>query len=166
MKTETQRDRDNPSADWAAESCLLGLMIAEPGRIGRVMERIGESVLFYPAHKTIYRAIVALYISPWRDGRNPVDRFTVLDELKRTGAYAPEVTDAEDAKVSEFYFQRVVDSVPSIANVDYYADLALEYNRDRELRRLGAVIEHGPAARARFGRSAGRQLCAIACASR
>ncbi len=141
MGTETQWSRDNPSADKAAESCLLGLMIAEPGKIGKVMERISESVLFYPAHRMIYRAIVALYTSPWRDGQNPVDRFTILDELRRMGGHTDQVTDAEDAKVSEFYFQRVVDSAPSIANVDYYVDLALEYSRDRELRRLGTDIE-------------------------
>lgn len=141
METETQQGRDNPSADQAAESCLLGLMMAEPDKIGRVMERIGESTFFYPAHKTIYRTIMALYTGAWRDGRNPVDRFTVLDELKRAGGHTHEAADADDARVGELYFQRVVDSVPSVPNVDYCVDRVLECDRDRVLRRLGADIE-------------------------
>ena len=141
METETVWSRADLPADKGAESCLLGLMIVEPGKIGKVLERINENVFFYPANKLIYRAILTLYTSAWKDDQSPVGSYTVLDELKRMGKHTANDTDAEDTKVSESYLQQVVESAPEIANVEYYADLALEYSRDRELLVMGTDIE-------------------------
>ena len=140
METESEWSRAELPADKGAESCLLGLMIVEPGTIGKAIERIHENVFFYPAHKLIYRAIVALYTSAWKDGRNPVDHHAVLDEIKRMGKHTEEDSGPEDTQVSDSYLQHVVESAPSITNVEYYTDLVLEYSRDRELRLLGADI--------------------------
>jgi replicative DNA helicase len=128
-------------ADKSAEGNLLSSMISDPSQIGKVVERVSEDDLYYPAHKAIYSAILALYTQPSIDDQIPIDGAAIRDELERMGRHADHDTAAEDAKVGWSYVRHIVELSPSIADITYYADLVIERSRDRELMLMSADVE-------------------------
>ena len=141
MAKKSNRDIMNLPADKTAESNLLSSMISEPGEIGKVIERITEDNFFYPAHRTIYNAILALYTKPSMDDQKPIDSSAIWDELKHMGKHTDDETGAEDTDVSWSYLQHIAGLAPSITNIAYYADLVLERSNDRKLLLMCADIE-------------------------
>jgi replicative DNA helicase len=141
MAEEGNRGITELPTNKGAEGNLLSSMISEPSRIGKAVERITENAFHYPAHRTIYGAIVALYTRSSMDGPSQIDTSTIRDELERMGKFADDDTDAEDAAVSRSYLQHIAGLVPPIADIAYYVDLVLEGSRDRELLLISADIE-------------------------
>ncbi len=128
-------------ADKNAEANLLGLMISNSGEIAGIIDRITEDAFFYPAHRTIFNAIMTLYTGTSMGAPNPVDGSTVWQELKRTAKHADHDTGADDACVSWPYLRHIAGLNPSTANLDYYVNLVLECSRDRRLQVMGADVE-------------------------
>lgn len=104
-----------------AEAAVLGSMIIDSACIGRVLPILDTS--FYKTeHQTIYNALIALFL-----GDNPTDAVALRTELKacnqleRVGGVG--------------YISKIMNSVPSSANAEYYAEVI----RDRQKYR--AVID-------------------------
>jgi replicative DNA helicase len=114
-----------PPQNIDAERAVLGAMlIADGGReaIPRVIEVLGDdsagNVFYREAHRKIYSAILSLF-----EKAEPADLITVTRELERTG-------DLE--KVGGVpYLDEMIESVPTAANVEYYARMV----KDEALRR-------------------------------
>jgi len=85
-----------------------------PDAISKVAATGLKSNHFYKqAHRTIYKAILNLY-----EKGEPADLLTVTKELERTG-------DLEKAGGTQD-IDEMIDSVPSAANVEYYAQMVLD----------------------------------------
>ncbi len=123
-----------PPQNIDAERAVLGAMlISDGGReaIPRVIESLGDDAVgesFYrEAHKKIYSAILNLF-----ERAEPADLLTVTRELERAG-------DLE--KVGGVpYINEMIDSVPSAANVEYYAQMVRHESIKRRLIYTSAQI--------------------------
>jgi len=106
-----------PPQNIDAERAVLGAMLMSDGgkeAIPRVVEILGDSLTvngFYrEAHQRIYSAILNLF-----EKGEPADLLTVARELQQTG-------DLE--KVGGVpSINEMIDSVPTVANVEYYAQM-------------------------------------------
>lgn len=104
----------------AAEAAVLGSMIIDPVCIGQVVELLSRDSFYRVENQVIFDAIVALYERNRAEG---IDAVLLRDELesRRTLEQAGGVE----------YLGRLMDSVPSAANVTYYAHIV----RDKQLLR-------------------------------
>jgi replicative DNA helicase len=118
-----------PPQDLDAEQSVLGGMMLSPGAIGDVLELPLETGDFYrPAHETVFRAILAVY----ERGEEQADPITVTAELTKRG---------EIAKVGgPGYVHRLVQTVPTAANTEYYAEIVAERAALRRLVEAGTRI--------------------------
>jgi len=108
--------------DKAAEGCVLGSMIVDPSRIPSVLSvLIDESPFFFPEHKAILLAILAV----WRQNGKALDGVLVRGELSRSGKL--------DAVGGVEYLQAILDNVPTAANAVYYAKRVLARQQYRDL---------------------------------
>jgi replicative DNA helicase len=128
-------------ADKEAEANLLSAMMSEPHQIGSILGRVTEETFYYPAHRTIYNALVALGTRPSMADESRIDAAAIREQLGRMGQYSDQDTGADDAQVSWPYLQQIAERAPSIPDITYYADLVLERSRDRALLLLSADIE-------------------------
>ncbi len=98
-----------------AEAAVLGSMIVDPRCIGDVVELLDRNAFYHSEHQMLYDAIVALYEKNRGEG---IDGVLVRDELERRNQM--------EAIGGIEYLQRVIETVPSSANVQYYADIVRE----------------------------------------
>lgn len=104
------RDEKNPVD---AEAAVLGSMIINPECISQVVEQLNKMDGFHSVeHRKIFAAIIALYNKNRGEG---LDAVLLCDELKRR-KQLKRVGGAE-------YIKKLLDSVPSSANVMYYAKI-------------------------------------------
>jgi len=101
--------------DLGAEAAVLGSMIVDPRCIGDVVETLNRSAFYHTEHQTIYDAIVVLFEKNRGEG---IDGLLVRSELERQNQM--------EAIGGPEYLQRVIETVPSSANVQYYADIVRE----------------------------------------
>lgn len=112
-----------PPQDVRAEQSILGSWLLSKRAIEDCESIIRPCDFYRPAHETIAEAILALHA----DGE-PADTVTVgawLDERK-----------ALDRVGGQTYLHQLVQSVPTTANADYYAEIVVE---QAALRRVEAV---------------------------
>lgn len=103
-----------PPQSLDAEAAVLGSMLSDQEACNAVLSIITNDEAFYsPVHRTILNAIVVL-----EKDNIPVDIVTISDELKKREQLS-EVGGLD-------YLQRLVESVVSTANVQYYAKIVLE----------------------------------------
>ena len=124
-----------PPQNIDAERSVLGAMLLsdDGGReaIPKVIEILGDDsygdVFYKETHQRIYNAILNLF-----ERNEPADQVTLTRELMRTG-------DLE--KVGDIaYIDEMIDSVPTAANVVYYANIVKEEALRRRLIRASAQI--------------------------
>jgi len=96
----------------AAEAAVLGSMILDPQCIGEVVEFLNSEAFYRIEHQMIFDALVTLYEKNRADG---LDVVLLRDELEKR-KQLDEVGSVE-------YIAKVIDSVPSSANVMYYAGI-------------------------------------------
>ncbi len=99
----------------AAEAAVLGSMIVDPRCIGDVVELLNRQAFYHSEHQMLFDAIVGLYEKNRGEG---IDGVLVRDELTRRNQL--------DAIGGPEYLQRVIETVPSSANVQYYAEIVRE----------------------------------------
>ncbi len=99
----------------AAEAAVLGSMIVDPRCIGDVVELLNRHAFYHSEHQILFDAIINLYEKNRGEG---IDGVLVRDELERRNQ--------TDAIGGIEYLQRVIESVPSSANVQYYAEIVRE----------------------------------------
>jgi replicative DNA helicase len=98
-----------------AEAAVLGSMIVDPRCIGDVVEILDRNAFYHSEHQHIFDSIIALYEKNRGEG---IDGMLVKDELQRR-ARLEEIGGPD-------YLQRVIETVPSSANVQYYSDIVKE----------------------------------------
>ncbi len=101
--------------DLGAEAAVLGSMIIDPRCIGEVIETLNRNAFYHSEHQMLFDAVISLYEKNRGEG---IDGLLVRNELERRNQL--------DAVGGTEYLQRVVESVPSSASVQYYADIVRE----------------------------------------
>ncbi len=107
--------------DLGAEAAVLGSMIIDPRCIGDVIETIDRNAFYHSEHQMLFDAVISLYEKNHGEG---IDGLLVRNELERRNQL--------DAVGGTEYLQRVVETVPSSASVQYYADIVREKMLMRE----------------------------------
>ncbi len=122
------RRQDAPAAvrsmpeSLAAEAAVLGSMLIDPECIGDVIEIIEQDSFYRIEHQYIFEAIKTLYEKHRSHG---IDAVLLRDELEKR-EQLKEVGGVE-------YIAKILDSVPSSANVHYYAGIVKDKMLLREI---------------------------------
>lgn len=106
----------------AAEAAVLGSMLLDPECIGQVVELLEREAFYRIEHRYIFDALIGLYEKNKGVG---IDAVLLRDELEKRNCL-------EEAGGVE-YIARILDSVPSAANVTYYAGVVKDKMLLREL---------------------------------
>lgn len=114
-----------PPQDLDAEAGLLGCMLLDQDRehIGLILPIVprDESDRFYrPDHRLLFETVVDLY-----DQNKPIDILVVEDELRRRNQL--------DEVGGRDYLLDLVNSVPSVANIEHYARIVRDKSMLRAL---------------------------------
>jgi replicative DNA helicase len=104
-------DRSMPES-LAAEAAVLGSMIIDPVCIGQVVEQIDRQAFYRIEHQTIFDAIVSLYE---KHRSEAIDAVLLRDELEKRKQI--------EAIGGVEYLGKIMESVPSSANVAYYTGI-------------------------------------------
>jgi replicative DNA helicase len=113
----------------AAEAAVLGSMLIDPECIGDVVEIVERDAFYRIEHRYIFEALITLYEKNKGIG---IDAVLLRDELIKRNCLE-EVGGVE-------YIAKILDSVPSSANVAYYAGVVKEKMLLRELISTAGVI--------------------------
>ncbi|MFF4405147.1 replicative DNA helicase [Streptomyces sp. NPDC001262] len=116
-----------PPQDLDAEQSVLGGMLLSKDAIADVVEVLKGHDFYRPAHETVYQAILDLYAKG-----EPADPITVAAELTKRG----EINRVGGAA----YLHTLVQSVPTAANAEYYAEIVHERAVLRRLVEAGTRI--------------------------
>nr|WP_079127408.1 replicative DNA helicase [Streptomyces sp. TP-A0874] len=116
-----------PPQDLDAEQSVLGGMLLSKDAIADVVEVLKGQDFYRPAHETIYQAVLDLYARG-----EPADPITVSAELTKRG----EINRVGGAS----YLHTLVQSVPTAANAEYYAEIVHERAVLRRLVEAGTRI--------------------------
>ena len=119
-------ERTPPHSD-EAEISVLGGMLIEETAADYAMEKLVEDDFYHPAHRLIFAAIQRL-----RDQGHAPDALAVREELQRHG-------DLDGAGGSE-YLARIVDIVPTAANIAYHVKIVLDNSVKRRLIAVGTRV--------------------------
>jgi replicative DNA helicase len=106
----------------AAEAAVLGSMILDPECIGDVIEIVKQDSFYRTEHQYIFDALIALFEKHRSHG---IDAVLLRDELEKR-------KQLEDVGGVE-YIAKILDSVPSSANVAYYAGIIKDKSLLREI---------------------------------
>ena len=104
-----------------AEAAVLGSMMLDPECIGLIIQKLRTEAFYRLEHQMMFDAIVHL----WEKTSNNFDLVLLRDELKKRNQL-DEVGGAE-------YLVKIAESVPSSANIEYYARIVQEKQLLREL---------------------------------
>lgn len=110
-----------------AEISVLGGMLLEETAVDRAMEVLTDEDFYHPAHRTIFAAITGL-----RDQGVAPDMLALREELGRKGHLA--------GVGGEDYLARIVEIVPTAANLAYHARIVLDAAVKRRLITVGTEI--------------------------
>jgi replicative DNA helicase len=116
-----------PPQDVHAEQSVLGGMLLSKDAIAEAAERLKAEDFYRPAHEIIYGAIIDLF-----SRGEPVDAITVADEMTKRGTLQRVGGPA--------YLHDLIQSVPTAANVGYYATIVAERSLLRQLVEAGTRI--------------------------
>ena len=116
-----------PPHSVESEESVLGSILLSSDSANEVMDKLDADDFYVPAHQAIFRAITSLY-----NANRPIDAITVTEELRR-------VSEMEKAG-GVSYVTRLLDIVPSAANIEYYAGVVEEHSQRRHLLKAGSVL--------------------------
>jgi replicative DNA helicase len=107
-----------------AEAGVLGSMVIDPECIGEVIEMLGVDSFYSLEHQIIFQAVIGLYEKSKAENI-AIDGMILLEELKAQNKL-------EQVGGTE-YLRKVIETVPSSANVAYYAKIVREKQFLREM---------------------------------
>lgn len=116
-----------PPQNLEAEQSTLGAMMMSKDAIALVVSKLKPDHFYSPAHEHIYRAITDLY-----QKNQPIDLVTVAEQLKTTKVL--------DEAGGRSYLADVIETVPSAANIEKYADIVIDSAMLRKLIDAGSTI--------------------------
>ena len=112
-----------PPQALEAEEAVLGAMLTSKEAVSRGLEILISDHFYKDSHRRIFESMNNLF-----DEGEPVDAVSVINELKKRKKL--------DASGGAYFLTGLADSVPTSANIDYYAQIVLE---KASLRRLISV---------------------------
>ncbi len=113
--------------DLESERSVLGAMMLSKDAVALVLGKLNAYHMYRPAHINIFNAILALYKK-----NDPIDLITVSNELKKMNVL--------EESGGRSYLADLLDTVPTAANADRYADIVFEKALLRQLIDAGSVI--------------------------
>lgn len=113
MEQEVDRLERVPPQSLEAERAVLGGVLLETEAATKAVEIVTPEAFYRPAHQRIFRAMIALFMR-----REPIDAMTLAAELGKAGHL--------DDVGGMAYLTDLVDSVPTAANIEYYAKIVLD----------------------------------------
>ncbi len=116
-----------PPQNLVAEQSVLGAMLIDKAAIAKSVEKLKRDSFYRDAHTYIYESILELF-----DRGEPVDLVTVTENLRKNGKL--------DAIGGSVYISDLINSVPTSANVEYYAKIVEEKAILRRLIEAGTHI--------------------------
>ena len=116
----------------AAEAAVIGSMIIDPESIGEVIEILDRDAFYRIEHRHLYEALISLYEKNKGVG---IDAVLLRDELIKHN-HLEEVGGVE-------YIGKILDSVPSSANLVYYANIVKDKMLLRDLIGVASEILDG-----------------------
>ena len=121
------RDLKIPPQDIEAEKSVLGGVLIDKDAIVKIIEFLKPAHFYKDSHKNIFQAICTLY-----EKREPADLITVPGELKKLDLLQ------DSGGVS--YLTELVNSVPTAANVEFYAKIIKDHAMRRALMSVSSEI--------------------------
>jgi replicative DNA helicase len=109
-----------PPQNTNAEQSVIGAMLLNRNALTRGLELLSTDSFYRDSHRTIYDSMKALY-----DKNEPVDIVTVTNELRSAGKL--------ETVGGSVYISDLLNSVPTAANMDYYAKIVEEKHMLRRL---------------------------------
>lgn len=116
-----------PPQNLAAEQSVIGAMLIDKNAITRAVEIVDGNSFYRDAHRCIFESILNLF-----EKNEPVDIVTVTDELRRNGKL--------ESVGGSVYISDLLNSVPTAANVEYYARIVEEKAVLRSLIGIGTNL--------------------------
>ena len=102
-----------PPQNIEAEQSVLGGILIENEAINKVMEILTADDFYRDAHRRIFNALINL-----SERDEPADLITLTNELRKI--------DQLDSIGGASYLTSLIDSVPTAANIEYYAKIVKE----------------------------------------
>jgi replicative DNA helicase len=102
-----------PPQNIEAEQSVLGGILIENGAINKVMEILTVDDFYRDSHQRIFNALVDL-----SERDEPADLITLTNELRKSNQL--------DSIGGASYLASLIDSVPTAANIEYYAKIVKE----------------------------------------
>ncbi|MBI4778215.1 replicative DNA helicase [Candidatus Desantisbacteria bacterium] len=99
-----------PPQSIDAEMSVLGAMLMDKDAIGSAVEALEDDYFYRDTHRKIYQAIISLY-----EKNEPVDIVTISEQLQRNNDLA--------SVGGAVYLTTLLNSVPTAANIEYYAKI-------------------------------------------
>lgn len=96
-----------------AEQSVLGCVLVEPTTMEEVVAQINADCFYLPQHRAIFSAMMLMYTNS-----KAIDPVIISDTLTKEGLY--------DTAGGRDYLLQLAQSVPSTANVEYYARIVKE----------------------------------------
>lgn len=96
-----------------AEQSVLGSVLVDAGCMEEVVSQINADCFYLPQHKAIFSAMMLMYTNS-----KAIDPVIIADTLTKEGLY--------DTAGGRTYLLELAQSVPSTANVEYYARIVKE----------------------------------------
>jgi replicative DNA helicase len=120
-----------PPQSLEAEVSVLGGILLENEALNRVLEVIREGDFYRESHRTIFSALLELY-----ERSEPADLITLSEVLKKREGF--------EAVGGIEYLNSLVNSVPTAANITYYAKIIKEKSILRKLiNRATEIVSQG-----------------------
>jgi replicative DNA helicase len=116
-----------PPHSLEAEMSVLGAMLLAPEATGIAVQFLDADCFYHPQHRALFNTLVKLY-----DQAKPVDIVILRDTLRDSGKL--------EEVGGEAYLVTLVDSVPTVANAEYYARVVKEKALLRSLIQAAAEI--------------------------
>jgi replicative DNA helicase len=115
-----------PPRNEDAEQSVLGAVLIDKDSIGLVSQILTPEDFYNDINGIIFEAMLGLY-----EQRKPIDVVTLGREFKKV---------RNGDKVDSSYLSELVNSVPTAASIEYYANMVKEASIKRNLIRVGTEI--------------------------
>jgi len=109
-----------PPQNIEAEQSILGGILLDNEVFHRVLEVLNEEDFYHAAHRKVFLSMIELY-----ENNEPVDLITITNALKNKNQL--------DEIRGVSYLTSLVDSIPTTANISYYAKIVKEKSILRRL---------------------------------
>lgn len=116
-----------PPHSTESEESVLGAILMSNDAASEVMDKLVPEDFYIPSHQAIFSAIRDLF-----NANQAIDAITVAEELRRI--------EQLERVGGVGGITRLLDVVPSAANVEFYAGIVEEHSQRRELMKAGSTI--------------------------